>query len=1329
MKYRELFHFEALEQVVQLRDADTRDGATRLVSTYVLSAEVAECLTGVVFPSLQIDRPADNKGLLVVGNHGTGKSHLLAFISSLAEYADLAETIANPELLRPNEAAETKGHVRVDAFAGCFKVIRVEIEKTSKPLREMLLGRIEEYLASQSVSYSFASDASASGKESALDQMMAAFHEKFPQHGLLVVVDELLDYLRTRTDQELIPDLDFLSEMGAVCQRSRFRFVAGVEEPILDTPRVGLATDSLNRVKSRFAQVVIPANALRAVISERLARKTPTQKAQVQQYLSGFSRFYGRMNERMGEFVALFPIHPDYIEVCDKLTFTEERELLRTLSDETKKLLDEPVPQDRPGLIAYDSYWDKLRGTPAFQEVHDVEAVIESTLALQNRIENSAIDTRHKALAVRLLHALAVHRLTTGDIYSKLGPTPAELRDKLCLYHPAVEEMGSEPADDLLLLVIAILEMVKKIGGDKFVSFDPGSDHYYLHFTRFRRFLKPEILLHWVNAVPFIMLMITGGVMLASRFWHIDHHAFARVVLTHKVFASLWAVGLPLVLCLRPRVHWMHIRLMLRWGHDDLLWLIQSVRSSFDKQAVVPPAGRFNTGQKINACLVLVYFVGFATTGILIHFKGTMLFPWYVHTALFCASMNTVGGHLFLALFNASTRISLPGIFHGWSPMEYIEHHHPLSLPRSRQSHVQPVDARKVVGEIFGTRVQVIMLVVSLAMAAVGAMAFHKGMMTSAQVHFEKKFSALISPRQLSTKHRMGASSERCTKCHSYTGRIPDRNCEQCHLVVKEHRAKGLGYHGTLKGDCIACHKEHPAGTNSLIPLIRETFRHSLAGFELEGKHTKLDCDECHIKKRPADAPGIYYLGLKHDSCADCHQGPHGHQFTTSCEKCHSAKGWAGSELKFSHAVDSAFKLADKHSAVDCRKCHKPATQEASLGSAVFKGLPQDCKACHQDPHGQQFTAACTSCHSPAGWKKDELHFDHNKDAKFALVAKHADVACEKCHPPRAAGGPLASAQFHGLKSECADCHKDPHRQQFAAACTACHSPAGWKRDKLRFDHNKDAKFTLVAKHADALCEKCHLLTAPGQPLASAQLHGLPAECADCHKDPHNGQFERACTKCHVVPVAWSVKTLQFEHGKDTKFPLLGRHAAVDCNKCHKPRPAGGPLASAAFKGLATDCETCHKVKHPQEYGSRCVSCHNNDRWPKQHPGVEHIWKYETNGEHLAGKHLTAKCNECHQVLRIAVLKAGGRPRIECTDCHKLDDPHKGGLGSNCIKCHGMEGWKGEHLRFTHDSMTRFGLDADHRRTACSKCHDSVNWKTKGTTCADCHPKFYAPRK
>lgn len=46
--------------------------------------------------------------------------------------------------------------------------------------------------------------------------MMTAFHQEFPDHGLLLVLDELVDYLRTRKDQELILDLKKTDDFDAL---------------------------------------------------------------------------------------------------------------------------------------------------------------------------------------------------------------------------------------------------------------------------------------------------------------------------------------------------------------------------------------------------------------------------------------------------------------------------------------------------------------------------------------------------------------------------------------------------------------------------------------------------------------------------------------------------------------------------------------------------------------------------------------------------------------------------------------------------------------------------------------------------------------------------------------------------------------------------------------------------------------------------------------------------------------------------------------------------------------------------------------------------------
>ncbi|MBI4830716.1 MAG: ATP-binding protein, partial [Candidatus Lindowbacteria bacterium] len=473
MKYGDLINFEPIESVVQLRDADEAAAARQLVDTYVISEEMAERLTSLVIPQLQFDQPGDNKGLMVVGNYGTGKSHLMSVISAIAERAELASELTN------SQVSKTAAKI-----GGKFKVIRAEIGATTMSFRDILVAELEEHLERLGVSFSFPDTSRVRNNKQAFEDMMIAFRKKYPDHGLLLVVDELLDYLRSRKDQELILDLNFLRETGEVCKDLRFRFVAGVQEAIFDSPRFSFVADSIRRVKDRFEQVRIARKDVKFVVAERLLKKTVEKQAKIREYLTPFAKFYGHMNERMDEYVCLFPVHPDYIETFERVTAVEKREVLKTLSFAMKKLLDKEVPADHPGLIAYDSYWGTLRENPSFRAVPDIRAVIDCSQVLESRIEQTFTRPQYKPMALRIIRALSVHRLTTGDIYASIGATANELRDSLCLYQPGIEELGGDPADDLLSQVETVLREILKTVSGQFISSNPDNRQYYLDLKK-----------------------------------------------------------------------------------------------------------------------------------------------------------------------------------------------------------------------------------------------------------------------------------------------------------------------------------------------------------------------------------------------------------------------------------------------------------------------------------------------------------------------------------------------------------------------------------------------------------------------------------------------------------------------------------------------------------------------------------------------------------------------------------------------------------------------------------------------------------------------------
>jgi len=473
MKYKDLIKFDPIETVIQLRESSKKETAKNLISSYVISDEMADKLINIAFPNLQLDKPSDNKALLIVGNYGTGKSHLMSVISAISEDSTLTDMLTNEKVKK--EATKISGR---------FKVLRMELGSTTKSLRDIIIDELEEFLESIDVKYSFPEIGTITSNKPSFELMMAEFQKKYPQYGLLIVVDELLDYLSTRKDHDLILDLNFLREIGEVCKDLRLRFVAGVQEAIFDSQRFAFISDTLRRVKDRFEQILIVRNDIKYVVTHRLLKKTSEQKTWIREYLVKFTKFYNNMNERIEEFVDLFPIHPDYITTFELVTVAEKREILKTISIAMREILENEVPEEYPCIISYDDYWIRLKSNPSFRSIPEIKAVIDCSQVLESRINQVFTRPQYKPLAIRIIYALSVHRLTMNNIYAPIGATPSELRDSLCLYQPGIEEMGGEPAEDLLTLVETVLKEIHKTVNGQFISSNRENQQYYLDLKK-----------------------------------------------------------------------------------------------------------------------------------------------------------------------------------------------------------------------------------------------------------------------------------------------------------------------------------------------------------------------------------------------------------------------------------------------------------------------------------------------------------------------------------------------------------------------------------------------------------------------------------------------------------------------------------------------------------------------------------------------------------------------------------------------------------------------------------------------------------------------------
>lgn len=469
MKYRDLIQFEPVVDVIQLRQADEKKRAEKLVSTYVISDRMTAVILHRILPSLSIGGEKPGDGLFIVGNYGTGKSHLMSIVTAIAEHKDLLKQVTHPAVVEG-----------LKPIAGKYKVVRQETGATEKNLRDIVLEDLEKRLKEMGVKYHFPPMDRASSNKELIVEMMDVFQKVYPGYGLLVAMDELLDYLRARKDTELVLDLNFLREIGEACEITPFRFMAGIQESLFDSPRFQFAADSIRRVKARFEQVRIVREDMAYVVSRRLLAKDDGQRKQVRKHLEKFAKLYTSMAEHIDEYVELFPIHPAYLEVFEQVNVVEKRDLLKALSKQMENLLDQDVPANETGLFSFDSYWAILNDDPSYRSVPEIRDVQDKARVLSERVRTAPNVKDYRPAANKIIAALAVHRLTLNDLYAPVGLTPAELRDRLCIYLPIPEA----DADFLLTSVEAVLQEVSRAVNGQFISHNKENDQYYLDLKK-----------------------------------------------------------------------------------------------------------------------------------------------------------------------------------------------------------------------------------------------------------------------------------------------------------------------------------------------------------------------------------------------------------------------------------------------------------------------------------------------------------------------------------------------------------------------------------------------------------------------------------------------------------------------------------------------------------------------------------------------------------------------------------------------------------------------------------------------------------------------------
>jgi len=296
---------------------------------------------------------------------------------------------------------------------------------------------------------------------------------------------------------------------------------------------------------------------------------------------------------------------------------------------------------------------------------------------------------------------------------------------------------------------------------------------------------------------------------------------------------------------------------------------------------------------------------------------------------------------------------------------------------------------------------------------------------------------------------------------------------------------------------------------------------------------------------------------------------------------------------------------------------------------------------------------------------------------------------------------------------ECIVCHSDHHGRKFEMI----------RFDENTFDHNLTG-YELLGSHNKQACDKCHkkdFITENEIKKKNYTYLGLDQKCLTCHDDYHQNTLSSSCNNCHTFEKFKPASKFDHSH---TKYPLLGKHATVECAKCHKIETRNNEKFQE-FVGVSfSKCTDCHKDVHNNKFGQTCTKCHSEESF--------HIIKGINDFDHsktdfkLVGKHRSVKCAVCHKTNYTDPIKHN-----RCADCHK--DYHHNqfaveGRSPDCVQCHNNDVFSPSGYTIEDHNKSKFKLEGAHLATPCFACHkkeDKWSFRQIGEKCNDCHQDIH----
>ena len=462
MLIKDLFNFEDIQQVIAIGNIENE---REMVEKFVISTNLKEDLLELI-EYLKGNKQDKNTSVDIIGNYGTGKSHLLTFLSLILSNPKMIEYIQDDELKNEFKSINRE-----------FLVVKYELPGQDKSFEDIFFYRVRKQLKENYGIGIRKIDSKTEEKDpkELVEEILLKIKEKYPNKGLIVIFDEYSDFLKSKESSKQNRDLNFTRQLAECSKNQDFILMLSMQEYIFTNPEYKDKADLINKIEKRFLKFNITSENIEDIIAKRMVTKTPNQIQELKNQFNLLKDKFPNIALEEERYINLFPVHPYLIEMLSRLTLFENRSILMFISDQTKKIRENEFPT----FITYNLIYNELIESDNTKKNNEmVKPVIDIVQSLRDIIPR--LDSKYQDRAKILIDALAIKNLVTppdNNGEKKGGDTPEKFAENLCILP---NSKIIEPADDIR----TILEMLIDNSEGQFISKNSKNNIYYINLDK-----------------------------------------------------------------------------------------------------------------------------------------------------------------------------------------------------------------------------------------------------------------------------------------------------------------------------------------------------------------------------------------------------------------------------------------------------------------------------------------------------------------------------------------------------------------------------------------------------------------------------------------------------------------------------------------------------------------------------------------------------------------------------------------------------------------------------------------------------------------------------